>query len=67
MKFAGAAERGSQEAFSTIVQNVFGGRNNAQQQQLEEQKKANQLLAEQNQILKQKASAGKGMVVSEFK
>lgn len=67
VKFAGSAERGSQEAFSTIVQNVFGGRNNAQQQQLEEQKKANKLLAEQNQILKQKASAGKGMVVSEFK
>lgn len=64
-QFAGAAAKGSQEAFSTIVQNVFGGRNTTQQDQLNEQKKTNELLTEQIQVEKQKKFATP-KVVTEF-
>lgn len=67
VQFAGAAERGSQEAYQVIARNVFGGKSNVPQDQLNEAKKTNQLLAEQIQLEKQKKFAGKGMVVSEFK
>jgi len=67
VQFAGAAERGSQEAYQIIARNVFGGKSNVPQDQLNEAKKTNQLLAEQIQLEKQKKFGGKGMVVSEFK
>jgi len=67
VQFAGAAERGSQEAYQVIARNVFGGKSNVPQDQLNEAKKTNQLLAEQIQLEKQKKFGGKGMVVSEFK
>jgi len=61
-QFAGAATRGTSEAFQSIVRNVFG-RKGPGEKQLEEQKKANDKLDKNNQLLEQMAS-GAGVVES---
>lgn len=49
-RFAGAAEAGSAEAFSSIVRNVFGGRS-PQKMQLDESKRTNKLLEDTNGLI----------------
>ncbi len=61
-QFAGAATRGTSEAFQSIVRNVFGKKGPGEKQ-LEEQKKANDKLDKNNQLLEQMAS-GSGVVES---
>jgi len=51
VQFAGAATAGSAGAFSSIVRNVFG-RGSTGEKQLSEQKKTNDKLDEQNQLIK---------------